>query len=237
MKILYVTDIHGNEKVYRNLLELGREKGAEALLIGGDISPGFDCSVQRRFIQKFLIPRISDFTESTAKPVFIIMGNDDCKGNMDLLEKADKKGMLHFVHQKAVAFRGIWFAGYSYINTTPFLMKDWERGEKLIAGDLEALSKRCDMKRSVCLFHAPPFATLLDVLYDGRHVGSLAIRDFIEKKQPLLCLHGHIHESMLMTASIADKIGKTVCINPGNRNIVKVDLRKPESMEIVIGEE
>ncbi len=237
MRILYVTDLHGSEKAYRRFLGLGHERRIDAILIGGDIAPGFSCSGQKKFIEKFLLPALAGFAENAGKPVFIIMGNDDCKANMGLLEKADKSGILHFVHEKAVAYKGIWFAGYSCINTTPFLMKDWERGEKVIAKDLERLSRKSDIRKTVYLFHAPPFATLLDVLYDGRHVGSLAIRDFIEKKQPLLVLHGHIHESVFMTGSIADRIGKTVCVNPGGGNIVEIDLRKPESMEIVIGGE
>ncbi|HXQ36037.1 MAG TPA: hypothetical protein VN843_18620, partial [Anaerolineales bacterium] len=42
-------------------------------------------------------------------------------------------------------------------------------------------------------------------------VGSKAVRKAIEKYQPLLSLHGHIHESRS-----AQKIGKTMCINPGS---------------------
>jgi len=41
--------------------------------------------------------------------------------------------------------------------------------------------------------------------------GSKSVRRAIEKYQPLLGLHGHIHESQ----SVA-KIGKTTCINPGS---------------------
>ena len=42
-------------------------------------------------------------------------------------------------------------------------------------------------------------------------VGSIAVRAAIEKYQPLLGLHGHIHESRS-----AQKIGRTLCINPGS---------------------
>ena len=43
------------------------------------------------------------------------------------------------------------------------------------------------------------------------HVGSVAVRQAIEKHQPMLGLHGHIHES-----SGFDKIGRTLCLNPGS---------------------
>jgi len=70
-------------------------------------------------------------------------------------------------------------------------------------------------QKTVCVMHAPPFRTNLDVLYDGRSVGSRAIRQFIEKNQPYLTLHGHIHEAPSRSGSYRDKIGNTVCINPG----------------------
>ena len=70
-------------------------------------------------------------------------------------------------------------------------------------------------QETVYVTHAPPFRTNLDVLYDGRSVGSRAIRQFIEKNQPYLTLHGHIHEAPSRSGSFWDKIGKTVCVNPG----------------------
>ena len=48
------------------------------------------------------------------------------------------------------------------------------------------------------------------MLTDGRHVGSTAIRAFIEKYQPDLCITGHIHEGKGI-----DAIGRTKIINPG----------------------
>ncbi|MCK4389232.1 MAG: metallophosphoesterase [Desulfobacterales bacterium] len=70
-------------------------------------------------------------------------------------------------------------------------------------------------QKTVYVMHAPPFQTNLDILYDGRAVGSRAIRQFIEKNQPYLTLHGHIHEAPSRSGSYWDKIGNTVCINPG----------------------
>jgi Icc-related predicted phosphoesterase len=42
-------------------------------------------------------------------------------------------------------------------------------------------------------------------------VGSIAVRDFIEQRQPLLGLHGHVHES-----KAGQRIGSTLCLNPGS---------------------
>ena len=92
-----------------------------------------------------------------------------------------------------------------------------------IAGDLEALVGAADVSSAVFLFHSPPHATALDrAALDGRtvdhapvdvHVGSIAIRRFIEARQPLVTLHGHVHESARLTGAWRDRIGRTVCLS------------------------
>jgi len=88
-----------------------------------------------------------------------------------------------------------------------------------IREDLAALAGDHDLERAVFLFHAPPYRTCLDRAdVDGRiiehvqvdpHVGSIAIRRFIEERQPLLTLHGHVHESARLTGNWRDRIGRT----------------------------
>ncbi len=58
--------------------------------------------------------------------------------------------------------------------------------------------------------HAPPYNTAADLIPNGMHVGSKAVREFIERVQPDFCLTGHIHE-----ARSVDRIGRTVILNPG----------------------
>jgi Icc-related predicted phosphoesterase len=72
-----------------------------------------------------------------------------------------------------------------------------------------------DPARTVAVLHAPPFDTRCDVLYDGRHIGSKSVRRWIEKHQPRLTLHGHIHESPKLSGTFFDRIGATIIINPG----------------------
>ena len=72
-------------------------------------------------------------------------------------------------------------------------------------------AKDNDLSRAMFLFHTPPYNTGLDrAALDGKkvnyvdldvHVGSIAVRRFIESRQPLLTLHGHIHESARITGS------------------------------------
>ena len=66
------------------------------------------------------------------------------------------------------------------------------------------------MKDHILVSHTPPFQTKTDKLLNGTHVGSTAVRTFIEQQQPLLCLTGHIHESRGQ-----DYIGRTLILNPG----------------------
>jgi Icc-related predicted phosphoesterase len=89
--------------------------------------------------------------------------------------------------------------------------------------DLELLTDNDDVSNSIFLFHSPPYKTNLDAaplagkIIDNVpldvNVGSIAIKQFIEKRQPLITMHGHIHESSTITGSWKDKIGNTVCFS------------------------
>lgn len=102
-----------------------------------------------------------------------------------------------------------------------------ELPEDELAAHLEQLVGALDDPgRSVFNLHVPPKGTALDqapeldatlkpVVRGGSvamtSAGSQAVRSLIERYQPLVALHGHIHESRAIT-----KIGRTVCINPGS---------------------
>ncbi len=92
-----------------------------------------------------------------------------------------------------------------------------------------------DPLHTVAVIHTPPFGTQCDVLFDGSHVGSKAVRSWIEKKQPCLALHGHIHESPKLSGTFFDRIGSTTVINPGadhaRPHLVFIDLDNPAEIE------
>jgi Icc-related predicted phosphoesterase len=112
-----------------------------------------------------------------------------------------------------------------------------------IAKDLTALVGDAEFDRAVMLFHAPPHETNLDrAALDGQivehvpldvHVGSIAIRRFIEERQPLVTLHGHVHESPRLTGSWRDRIGRTWCFSASHDGpelaLVRFDLEEPDS--------
>ena len=92
-----------------------------------------------------------------------------------------------------------------------------------IKKDLENMFSEEDVSDHIMLFHTPPYKTGLDrAALDGKfydsvpldvHVGSIAVREFIEEKQPFLTLHGHIHESARLTGKWRDSIGSTVMLS------------------------
>ena len=92
-----------------------------------------------------------------------------------------------------------------------------------------------DPSHTVAVIHTPPFNTRCDVLFDGRHVGSISVRAWIEQHQPLLTLHGHIHESPKLSGSFCDCIGRTIVVNPGCDHVrpylVFIDLDNPTELE------
>lgn len=110
-----------------------------------------------------------------------------------------------------------------------------------IGKDLTALVGEDGLDRAVMLFHAPPYKTNLDrAALDGQsvehvpldvHVGSIAIRRFIEDHQPLVTLHGHVHESARCAGSWRERIGRTWCFSASHDGpelaLVRLDLDDP----------
>lgn len=110
-----------------------------------------------------------------------------------------------------------------------------------IKDDLISLVGDRSVDRAIFLFHSPPYKTKLDrAALDGKmidyapldvHVGSIAIQRFIEEKQPLVTLHGHIHESARITGSWSECIGRTYCFSAAHDGpelaLVRFDLENP----------
>jgi Icc-related predicted phosphoesterase len=88
-----------------------------------------------------------------------------------------------------------------------------------IQDDLDRLADDDDLSRAIFLFHSPPYQTLLDrAALDGKrvdhvpldvHIGSIAIQRFVASRQPLITLHGHVHEAARLTGAWRDRIGRT----------------------------
>lgn len=112
-----------------------------------------------------------------------------------------------------------------------------------IKTDLELLTQKDNMSNAIFLFHTPPHQTNLDRAdLEGKmfenvpldlHVGSIAVKRFIEEKQPLLTLHGHIHESPRLTGAWKEKLGRTFAFSAAHDgselSLIRFDPEKPEA--------
>lgn len=112
-----------------------------------------------------------------------------------------------------------------------------------IKDELELLAGDASLARAIFLMHSPPYDTSLDyaalagMKYEhvplDPHVGSIAVRRFIEKHQPLMTLHGHVHESARLSGEWKTKIGRTTCINAAHDGpelaVVQFDTETPEA--------
>jgi Icc-related predicted phosphoesterase len=113
---------------------------------------------------------------------------------------------------------------------------------RTIAKDLDSLVNDDPMDRAIFLFHTPPYDTPLDrAALDGKmyeyvaldvHVGSIAVRRFIEQRQPLLTLHGHVHEAARLTGQWKTRLGRTLCMNGAHDGpelaLVRFDPESPD---------
>jgi Icc-related predicted phosphoesterase len=84
-----------------------------------------------------------------------------------------------------------------------------------IAEALAGIAGRGDPSRTVLVSHSPPHGTACDMIDARTHVGSRALRAFVETHQPPLVLSGHIHESPRVSSAYRDTIGRTIVVNPG----------------------
>lgn len=114
-----------------------------------------------------------------------------------------------------------------------------------IRQDLEDLTGDEDLGSAILLFHSPPYRTKLDRAdLDGKfvdhapldpHVGSIAIKELLETRQPLISLHGHVHESPILTGSWRDEVGVTQAFCGAHSGtelpLVRFDAADPGSAE------
>lgn len=187
-------DIHNDIQNLSRISDIGEAQG---IIISGDLTnygTGADAEKILREIEK------------SGKLLYAQIGNMDLMEVNDLL---DKKNIN--IHARVseltpdIAIFGIGGSTPTPMNTptefpeekyAEWLSKEWAQAKKY--------------KHAILISHNPPKDTCCDDLGAGIHVGSTAVREFIEKCQPDLCICGHIHE-----ASEKDQIGKTMILNPG----------------------
>jgi hypothetical protein len=169
-----------------------------------------------------------EFAERNATtPVYVNAGNDDIAEVDDIIKSSSKVILTEDKVIPVDAKHDMISGGFA--NITPWKCPR-DITEQEIAERIERkVSMLKDVKSSIFNLHCPPVDSGLDTcpkldtsVYPPRPTmsaggmlmygaGSTSVRAAIEKYQPMLGLHGHIHESRNMT-----KIGRTVCINPAS---------------------
>ena len=236
----YETDLFGVHRTARTAEELGRLErdiadvgyysfvttSAEAEQLAGD-EPGRDALLHRLMnerVEAWLALATERLADSPV-PLYLIPGNDDDFAIDDVLNAPGWRPVN--ADGRVVDLPGdLQLLSCGWSNYTPWQTPREESEDELYAR-LDALARQVrDPRRSVFMIHVPPHDSGLDTapLLDENlrptvsagdvlrgPVGSTAVRRIIQDYQPVLAIHGHIHES-----GGERKIGKTLCINPGS---------------------
>ncbi len=186
-----------------------------------------DGAVDRRFSEEMVrsLDRWLDMADGKLRggdiPCVLNGGNDDIWEIDDIIEASP---CVSFGEGKALDLEGFHLVSMGWTNPTP-----WdtfrEAPEEELKKKIDAVVGQIpDLERAIFNFHAPPYGTgldeapALDATLRPTHggavmkpVGSTAVRDAINSYQPMLSVHGHIHESRGIK-----RMGRTLAINPGS---------------------
>jgi uncharacterized protein len=161
---------------------------------------------------------------ATGTPAFFMLGNDD---EDELLDGIGRSDALQYGEGKVCELPGGYeMISFGYSTPTPWHTPR-ELSEERMAEEIERLAGQLsDRRRAIYNLHCPPRDTHLDqaaILDDQLRpkqgaagtmmgsVGSSAVREAIERDEPLLGLHGHVHE-----CSAVQRLGPTLCVNAGS---------------------
>jgi len=194
MRVAYMVDVHNRfEAVPDALRTIG---GVDVLLIGGDITTGGTPDDVERALESW---------RPLAPQLLAVAGNMDSPAIdarlAELGVSLDGRGVV----VDGVGFFGVSAAPFSPLHT-PYELADDELERRMERGAAAV----ADAPVKIFCPHAPPKDTACDRLRNGEHVGSAAVRSFVERAQPEVVLCGHIHESRG-----EDTIGGSEIVNPG----------------------
>jgi Icc-related predicted phosphoesterase len=190
MKIIAITDIHNETGFIEKIKD--KIKSADFVFIAGDITHFGSYNDAKKIIES-----IAEINNN----IFAVSGNCD---NKDVDNYLEDKGYLLHKKIKKLPNSNFSIAGFSGSLVCPVPTPNTydEDDYRLFFSDT--------LYADIIVVHQPPYNTVADKAMKIKHVGSKAVKEFIEKKQPLLCFCGHIHES-----SGIEYLGKTLIVNPG----------------------
>lgn len=194
MRIGFITDLHGVTRFLRPML--AQSGPLDLLLVGGDITNFGGVQQAARVLDqcRALVPR-----------VLAVHGNLDRPEVLAWLEHQDLS-----LHGRGKSHQHVGLMGCGASNITPMHtpseLTDQQLHDQLHTGWNQLGAHHT----TIMVCHAPPLNTKADRLFTGKHVGSAAVREFVERRRPSLCLTGHVHES-----AATDVLGESIVVNPG----------------------
>ncbi|MEA1867103.1 MAG: metallophosphoesterase [Thermodesulfobacteriota bacterium] len=193
MRIIAFGDIHME---YAGIEKITGLSKADLVIITGDFT---NCGGKKD------ASTILDVIRHINPKIYAVPGNMDKTSIGNYL---DEIGIN--IHGKGFVLGDLGIFGVGGSNPTPFNTPT-EFSEEALGNIVNKAYQYVTQARiKVLISHTPPFNTATDMIGGGVHVGSTAIRKFIEEKQPDFCFTGHIHESRG-----EDRIGHTQILNPG----------------------
>jgi Icc-related predicted phosphoesterase len=193
MLIISFGDVHMRPDMARKIPEI---READCVVLNGDLTLRGGCAHALS-----MIAAISDLNRS----VYAQIGNMD-EGEVDAMFS----DMGINLNGRGVVLDDVGLFGLGGSPPTPFDTPS-EFSEHELGATLRRAYEDVKEARIKILFsHPPPLNTLLDRLGNGEHVGSSAVRDFLEKADCTACVCGHIHEAVG-----TDHVGSALVINPG----------------------
>jgi len=193
MRIIAFGDIHERTENIEKIKGLSR---ADCVIITGDLTNVGGTDKARLVLEGVRRHNPNLYAQA---------GNFDQKAVQDYLTE------LHInLHANGFLIGKIGIFGVGGSNYTPFNTPIEYSEEEIENFIYQGFAKVKDAALKIFITHAPPFNTNVDVVTGSHHVGSKAVRSFIEEHQPQVCITGHIHE-----AAGHDTIGQTMIINPG----------------------
>lgn len=176
-----MSDIHCSYEALEALLERVSGLPLDLITVTGDV----ECNEE-----------LIDILTKLGPSLVYVSGNMDDVG---LVKKFDERGLS--VNTKLVELKGYVVCGIGALGFRASL-EALSRKLREYAGSLEG--------RLIVLSHFPPRAEKIDLALGRIHAGSKELRHFIEEFEPVVSMHGHIHE-----APGSEFIGKTLAVNAG----------------------
>ena len=195
MRVLLFSDIHGDLRALERIVT----QPAEIFIAAGDLS-NFGKALDK----------CGEILKPLGDRLWVLPGNHETAAQNETFCK--RFGFVDFHRQvrRIESEKGVThWAGLGYSNVTPFHTPG-EYSEDEIAGALASFDGIAGLHLVV---HFPPLGTKLDEFAPGKHVGSPALRTWVELQQPAYLFCGHIHE----TAGLSEPLGATQCHNVGKQ--------------------